>query len=132
MFVRVAFLFSLVSIAFLADSSLADSTCNRFNQVLVAGVCLEENDLLGAVALPYSENGKLVGVRLFRLKSNSLLKKRGFREGDIILRLNGKLIVESKIEGIRKELGDDKVNKPCKALLKRLALEHEIDCTIKE
>ncbi|MCL0039954.1 hypothetical protein M1N02_00625 [Thermodesulfovibrionales bacterium] len=53
----------------------------------------EINQLLTTVLIsPHHEGGEFVGYRLSRLKDGSFLHQLGFRRGDIIKRVNGKVI----------------------------------------
>lgn len=68
----------------------------------------EINQLLTTVLIsPHHEGGEFVGYRLSRLKDGSFLHQLGFRRGDIIKRVNGK-VIDSPAEAMRlfARLGD--------------------------
>lgn len=68
----------------------------------------EINQLLTTVLIsPHHEGGEFVGYRLSRLKDGSFLHQLGFRRGDIIKRVNGK-VIDSPEEAMRlfARLGD--------------------------
>lgn len=72
------------------------------------GQAKEINQLLTTVLIsPHHEGGEFIGYRLSRLKDGSFLHQLGFRRGDIIKRVNGK-VIDSPAEAMRlfARLGD--------------------------
>lgn len=130
MYQKILFSSFALILFLLPTNSSADSSCNNFNQTLAGGVCIEESDLLGALALPYLNN-EIVGIHLFKIKPDSVLAKRGFKTGDVLLKLNNQLANKMKLAQIRSELGESNSQKACTAEIRRLASSETIDCSLK-
>jgi general secretion pathway protein C len=63
---------------FLIDRREVESTLENMNQIYTQ-----------ARAVPYFENGKTVGFRVFSIKPGSVFEKIGLQNGDVIQRVNG-------------------------------------------
>jgi general secretion pathway protein C len=114
------------------DDGIEKVTDTRFNiqRSLVDKALANQGSLMKtARVIPHEEDGRVVGVKLYGIRRNSLLGRLGVRNGDMLRTINGFAMAspDTALEAYSRLRSADKLTLAVKRQSKELTIEYNIE-----